>query len=133
MRGVVVLDVEDAAFLAEALRHDFAALQGCGIRPSPRVSLLQTTLAKSVADASESTQNTGADARCVGAQHDSGDTALYDLVDTQGAARILGCSQSNVRDLGRRGQLPRHRAGRGWVYPAAAVIARAERRAAKRG
>jgi hypothetical protein len=129
----VLLDVDDAAYLAETLKQDFAALAGVGIRPSERVTELQRKLVKAVANASESSRDTHVDVRLIGEQPDSAHTALYDLVDSGEAARILGCTPANVRDLGRRGQIPRHRAGRGWVYPATAVVARAERRAANRG
>jgi hypothetical protein len=73
-----------------------------------------------------------ADARKVDTQQDSDHLGLYDLVDTAEAAAILGCTPANVRDLARRGRLPRHRAGRGWVYPARSVVVLAEKRAAQR-
>lgn len=59
--------------------------------------------------------------------------AQYDLVDSREAARLLGITASGVRDLVYRGQLPGHRAGGRWLLPAAPVIERAERRAARRG
>ncbi|MFN6549497.1 helix-turn-helix domain-containing protein [Mycolicibacterium septicum] len=132
-RGVVLLDSNDAAYLAAALGRLSDALAGHGLRPSEQLVALRTKLAKACASASDSTPDTCADIRTVGAQQDSQHTALYDLVDTDEAARILGCTPANVRDLARRGRLPAHRAGRGWLYPAASVVARAEHRAAKRG
>ncbi|GAA2776916.1 helix-turn-helix domain-containing protein [Mycolicibacterium pallens] len=85
-----------------------------------------------VAKLALSQENTPPSARKVDAQQDSSHIAQYDLVGSREAASILGCTQSNVRDLARRGRLPRHRAGRGWVYPAASVVALAEKRAALR-
>ena len=132
LRGAVLLELPDATFLADALDHDFQALQSCGIQPSARLADFHQRLAKAVASASQPTGNTLAHASKVDTQQDSGHIALYDLVDTNGAAAIIGCTDSNVRDLGRRGRIPRHRAGRGWVYPAASVVSYAESRAAKR-
>lgn len=133
MRGVVLLDSNDALYLAEALGRLSDALAGQGLRPSEQLVALRTKLAKACASASDSGRNADADIRTVGAQQDSPHTALYDLVDSDEAAKILGCTPANVRDLARRGRIPAHRAGRGWLYPAASVVARAEHRASKRG
>lgn len=132
-RGVVLLDSNDAAYLTEALGRLSDALSGHGLRPSEQLVAFRSKLAKACASASDSGRNTDVDVRTVGAQQDSAHIALYDLVDSGEAARILGCTPANVRDLARRGRLPAHRAGRGWLYPAAAVVARSERQAAKRG
>jgi hypothetical protein len=130
LRGVVLLDADDARYLSRALDQ---LINMVGKEPNPTLQSATAKLAKAVASASEKGADTLAGVREVGAEQDSAHTALYDLVDSGEAAKILGCSAANVRDLGRRGRLPRHRAGPGWVYPAASVVALAERRAAKRG
>ena len=58
--------------------------------------------------------------------------AAYDLVDTAEAAAILGISPGGVRYLAEAGRIPAHRAGGRWLYPAEAVIERAERKSAGR-
>lgn len=128
MRGAVVLDAPTAALLVAVL----AELPQRGVHLNARLTDVQTQLRKACANASESRQNACADVRIPGAQPVSGQTAIYDLVNSREAAGILGCTAANIRDLARRGRLPRHRAGRGWVYPAVAVEALAAERAARR-
>lgn len=128
LRSVVLVDGADAQLLLKM----FDALRTRG----PITALaadLEARLRKAVVRVSENTANTDVDVRKVDEQQDSGDIAPYDLVDTAEAARILGCTPGNVRDLARRGRIPRHRAGGRWVYPARSVVIRAERQAAKRG
>ncbi len=132
MRGVVVLDSSDASYLAEALGRLSDALAEHGLRPSEQLSAMRVKLAKACANASDASKDTSVDVSKVGAQWDSAHTAAYDLVDSNEAARILGCTPANVRDLARRGRLPRHRAGGRWVYPARSVEQLAARRGAKR-
>lgn len=133
IKGVILIDTLDADYLVQTLNHDFAALAKQGLRPSERVMELHRCLTKAVANASDPAENACAHVSHVGTDADSSQTAPYDLVDTGEAARILGCTPANVRDLARRGRLRAHRAGRGWVYPAASVVALSERRAAQRG
>ena len=71
-------------------------------------------------------------ARSIARQPDSPDYRPYDLLDTAEAAAICGVTGGGVRDLARRGRLPAHRAGGRWLFPAVAVVAYAERRAARR-
>ncbi len=49
----------------------------------------------------------------------------HDLLSTEEAANLLGCSPSNVRDLARRGALPGHRAGGRWLLEREGVQLRA--------
>lgn len=127
VRGVL-LGAEDARFLVDAL--DALLVDR---RPSPRLADVIARLRRTAGKLASAQENTDAGARTFGAQQDSGHTAAYDLVDTGEAAAILGCTPANVRDLARRGRLPAHRAGRGWVYPARSVEVLAEQRAAHRG
>lgn len=133
LRGVVLLDSNDAAYVAEALSRFFKVLSDQGSRPSQQLVDTQSKLRKAAVSASVSVQNEGPRVRSLGQHHDPPQGGLYDLVDSVAAARILGCTPANVRDLARRGRLPAHRAGSRWLYPAAAVVERAELQAAKRG
>lgn len=132
LRGVVLLDAADAAYLCSALDQFSHVLSQHGMRPTEPFKAARARLAKAVAHVSVSPRNSDADARVVGNEQVPVDAGPYDLVDTDEAARILGCSTGNVRDLARRGKLAGHRASGRWLYPAAAVIARSERQA-KRG
>jgi excisionase family DNA binding protein len=58
--------------------------------------------------------------------------ATYDLMDTAEAAAILGITPGGVRYLADAGRIPAHRAGGRRLYPARAVVERAERQAARR-
>ncbi len=49
----------------------------------------------------------------------------HDLLSSEEAADLLGCSPSNVRDLARRGALPAHRSGGRWLLERDAVELRA--------
>jgi excisionase family DNA binding protein len=94
-----------------------------GVQPNARAADLIRRLRKSCADASARVQN----------PHAAPQHARYDLVDTREAAALLGISESGVRDLIRRGKLPGHRAAGRWLVPAASVVERAERKAARQG
>lgn len=128
INGVLLSDA-DARFLCAALD----ALLQDGRRPSPRLHDFIVNLRKSVEKLADSQADMLAGVRKLGGHEDSSHTAAYDLVDSAEAAAILGCGPANVRDLRRRGRLPCHRAGGRWLYPARAVVALAEQRAAKRG
>lgn len=123
----VLIDEGDVDFLIRM----FEQLPKHGIRVVGALAEFESKLRKACAHARHSDRDTLPDVRKVDSQPDSGHVALYDLVDSAEAARILGCTAANVRDLARRGRIPRHRAGRGWVYPAASVVALAEKRAAR--
>ena len=122
----VLLDAADADYLARAMKLLAALLEAKqGSRPSPRLVDLERRLSRASSDATRST--TGG---YVSGAKDSADRdalSAYEFVDTERAANILGCTPGNVRDLARRGRLPAVRSGGRWLYPAAAVVARAER------
>lgn len=124
----VLLAPEDARYLLDALD---ALLSDR--RASPRLADFVARLRRSAGKLSSTQDDTCVDVSKVGAQRDSVHTATYDLVDSGEAARILGCTPANVRDLASRGRLPRYQAGGRWVYPARSVEQLAARRAAKRG
>ncbi|MDC8982163.1 helix-turn-helix domain-containing protein [Mycobacterium marinum] len=123
----VMISVADARYVLAALE---ALLTGRS--PSAQLSQFIGQLRKTVVRASDSGSDTSVDVRKLGLQQDSGHHGLYDLVDSGEAAAIIGCTSANVRDLGKRGRIPRYLAGGRWVYPVASVIAWAERKAAKR-
>ncbi|SBS77353.1 conserved hypothetical protein [uncultured Mycobacterium sp.] len=123
----VLLEPADAGYLLDALD---ALLRDR--RPSPQLAQFIDRLRKTVAASGVSRPITGGHARKVGVLHDSQHYAPYDVLDTGEAATILGITPNGVRDLARRGVLPSHRAGGRYFYPAGAVVARAERQAAKR-
>lgn len=133
LRGVVLLDSNEARYVAEALARFLVVLGEHGLRASPTLLDAEARLRKAAVGASDSTRSASGGASGVGGHLSSSHSGVYDLVDSVEAAAILGCTPANVRDLARRGRLPAHRAGRGWVYPAQAVAERAERQAAKRG
>lgn len=123
----VYLTVDDAGYLADALDHVCRTAH-----PSARLADLARRLRKSCA-ALTPTQEIGRNhLRDVQSELDVSDHRAYDLLDTDEAARLLGCSAANVRDLVRRGRLPGHRAGNRWLLPARVVVERAERQAARR-
>lgn len=127
----VMLDADDARYALDA----FDALLR-DRRPSARLADFIGRLRRAVktgVSQPDSVVSAGEGARTVGTQPDSAHTAAYDLLDTAQAAAVLGISGNGVRDLIRRQVLPAHRAGGRWLLPAAPVIARAERQAARRG
>lgn len=124
----VLLSPDEARYAVAA----FDALLGDGRRATPRLAAFIDKLRKSGAPRQVSGALSGADARVVAPELDSLHATVYDLVDSSEAARILGITNSGVRDLCRRGALPGRRAGGRWVIPVAAVVARAERQAARR-
>ncbi len=122
-RGVF-LTLDDATYLADLLDRVCAST-----RPSARLTLL----AGQMRNASQSLAPAQAkDLRGLVSRPDPRQHATYDLVDVKEAARILGCTPANVRDLIARGRLAGHRAGRNWLLPARLVVERAERQAARR-
>jgi hypothetical protein len=121
--GVLLTD-DDARYLADVLD---AACRS--MRPSPRVAQLTARLRKTVS--ASASANKTANAR---ANHDDpGEVRAHDLLTAGEAAAILGCTTANLRYLRARGHLPAYRAGGRWLYPAAPVVARAERKSARQG
>jgi excisionase family DNA binding protein len=123
-----LLSSEDADYVAKALDLLRGILTDQGSRPTPRLDAVAEKLRRTVAKTGVSGPKTGADARFVASQGNSADHQGYAFVDTDQAARILGCSTNNVRDLARRGALPARQAGGRWIFDAEAVMRRAERR-----
>lgn len=124
----VFIDLDEARYLVEVLEQ--AARIG---RPSARVADVTRRLRRTCdkAAAASATANESANGRDT--QPNTGDIRAHDLLTAGEAARVIGCTPANVRWLRQRGHLPAHRAGSRWLYPAAAVIGYAERRAARRG
>ncbi|KUH89803.1 helix-turn-helix domain-containing protein [Mycobacterium sp. IS-1556] len=127
LRGVF-LDAEDADYVVRAL--ELLARTG---RPSARLEHVTARLRKTVAALTVQNRNGSETASLVGTAANSRNPARYDLVTTGEAARILGITPNGVRYLARQGRLPAHHTGTRWLYPALAVVERAERQAAKRG
>ncbi|MCW2685513.1 MAG: hypothetical protein JWR37_403 [Mycobacterium sp.] len=121
--GVFISD-DDARLLADVL--DTACRQ---MRPAARVADLARRLRLTV-DSSSASANRTQTGRA--GSPDPGDIRAYDLLGPAEVAAVLGCSVSNVRYLRRRGLLPAHRAGSRYLFPAATVVARAERIAARK-
>ena len=122
----VLLDASDADYLARAMKLLAALLAKQGSRPSPRLVDLERRLSRASSDATRSATSGYASGAKDSADRDA--LSAYEFVDTERAANILGCTPGNVRDLARRGRLPAIRSGGRWLYPAAAVVARAESR-----
>jgi hypothetical protein len=119
---------------AEDVRYTLRAFDALlrGRRPSAELAAFIDRLGRTVATTGVSSRDTGTQARQVGSGDNSGQPAMYDVLDTAEAAAILGITTNGVRDLARRGVLPAKRAGGRWLYGAHAVVSRAERRAANR-
>lgn len=124
-RGVL-LDMSEAAVLVATIDD---LCRRAGRQPTGRLGPLITKLRRAVAQTGDSATKT---ARLFGTVANPAEDCTYELVTTGDAARILGCTPNNVRDLRRRGQLPALHTGTRWLYPARLVIDRAERRATRR-
>lgn len=121
----VLLDAADADYLARALALFEEVLAKQGSRPSPRLVDLERRLSRASSDATRSTTGENVSGATDSTQREV--LSAYEFLDSERAADILGCTPGNVRDLARRGRIPAiHTHGR-WLYPAAAVVARAER------
>lgn len=120
----VHLSVQDVRALLDLL--DAAAVHAV---PGARAVDVTRKLRKSVERLMRTTggAQSGVTTHAESVQH-----AAYDLVDTAQAASILGITPNGVRYLADAGRIPAHRAGGRWLYPARAVVERAERQAARR-
>jgi hypothetical protein len=103
-----------------------------GRRPSAQLAAFVDKLRKSGAAAYASALQADTRVSHISELRDPAHPAKHDLVDTAEAATILGVSPAGVRDLCRRGRLAGYRAGGRWLCPVGAVVARAERQAARR-
>lgn len=122
----VLLGADEARFLVGALDTFGQVLAERGSRPSPKLVDLQRRLSRAVTDVTRRKADVGVSSAVP--QPDWDASSAHEFLDSERAAAILGCTPGNVRDLARRGSLPAiHTTGR-WLYPAAAVVERAERR-----
>ncbi|SON62269.1 hypothetical protein MSIMFI_03794 [Mycobacterium simulans] len=127
----VVLDPAELSFIAGVLDELCRRISAePGRRPAPKLEQFAAQLRKCSAGATNATNGV----TNVGVRQDSGHAGPYDLdlLDSAEAGRILGISAAGVRAAARRGRLPAHRPGGRWLFPAAAVVARAERNAARK-
>jgi hypothetical protein len=123
----VFITADDAALLADVL--DTACRT---MRPSARVADLARRLRQTVDRAAPASDGANGSANARAPQPDPGDIRAHDLLTAGDAARVIECTTANIRYLREHGHLPAHRAGSRWLYPAAAVVDYAERRASKR-
>ncbi|SOX53703.1 DNA-binding protein [Mycobacterium ahvazicum] len=119
---------DDADYVLRALQLLTDLLGKQGSRPTPRLAAVTDRIAKTVVSTDVSRPNVSGNVRNPRVQPNSGDDTGYALIDTAAAARILGCTPGNVRDLRRRGVLSGYRVGGRWAYPAEAVMRRAAER-----
>ncbi len=135
--GTVQLDAEDAEYLARALALLPNLMAESRRQPAPRLLAAIAEFSKTSAAAVEAARNASPNGReqpsCAAAQCDSAQAEPYATVSTGEAARILGITSSAVRQLAQRGAIRARRPAGRWLLDAAAVVARAERHAARRG
>lgn len=130
--GCVVIEVAAGVHLSVAdVRVLLDVLDAAAVHadPGPRAAHVIRQLRKSVERLTHTTRNAQSS---VTFDPESVQHAAYDLVDTAEAAAILGITPGGVRYLADAGRIPAHRAGGRWLYPARAVVHRAERQAARR-
>lgn len=140
VRGVL-LDPGDAEFVIRALELLAKALPASGSTAAPRLLAVTADLRRktkaiagdSVAVGSPNTRSAGGCAPG-GADrpHDSDHDDATATIGTAAAARILGVTPSAVRQLAARGTLGSARPAGRWLHSTAAVVARAELKAARR-
>ncbi|WP_083198678.1 helix-turn-helix domain-containing protein [Mycobacterium malmoense] len=124
--------IDDALFIADRLDEICDRTN-----PAPaRLAHLSRRLRQACVSLTPTQENTAPERpnhlRGVPFDPDPSDYARYGLVETDEAARTLGCSTANVRDLIRRGRLPARHVGRRWLVSSRAVVELAERKAAGR-
>lgn len=132
----VLIDDREAAFLIGALDLLTRLLadqrDGHGHRtpsqPSQRLAAVTAKLRRVAAVGSQTEETTSAR---VTPHTDVEQHAAHEVTPAV-AARILGCTTRNARDLAARGRIPARRVGGRWVLDAAAVDHYGERRAAGR-
>jgi Helix-turn-helix domain len=135
-RGLLVIEAVAGVLLApDDAQYVLDAFDSLLIdrRPSAQLADFIARFRRTAVKSGVSSAKTGVDASKFGIQQDSAHHAPYDVLDSGQAAAIIGITASGVRDLARRKAIPAHRAGGRWLYPAPAVVAYAERRAARRG
>jgi hypothetical protein len=122
----VLLDVDEARYLAGALDHLCKVLRDNGQRPRPRLESLQAKLSTAIA-----VQTNSGNGSCAEGSGENSDD-LGHVLGTRDAARILAVSPNGARDLARRGKIRARFTGTRWFYSAADVECYAEARAERR-
>lgn len=121
-RPGVVFDLEDAQFVARALAHLVGEIdRDRGRVASARLTAVAERVRRACENASRTAGSASRGASSALAEPEPPDHGPYDWITAAEAARVLGCTPSNVRDRARRGTLPARRAGGRWVLPAAAI------------
>jgi excisionase family DNA binding protein len=144
----VLLDADEATYLCHALdllaqlmaeQRDVHG-QPTPSQPTPRLVATTAKLRRTVAslalrdpapDDGRCPEPPAQTASLRAPQRDSVDAGPHDL-GTGEAARIIGCTPGNVRDLARRGRLAATDTGTRWRFDSAAVTDYAARRAASK-
>lgn len=129
----VLLDADEADYLARALDLLARLLAGQRSHPSARLVAVTAKLRKSTETTHVSARSVGETARKFAAQRDSVNDPAHAVMGTGDAARVLGITPNAARDLARRQRIPAQHTGTRWRFDASAVIVEAERRAAKQG
>ncbi|MEV6096033.1 helix-turn-helix domain-containing protein [Nocardia sp. NPDC051981] len=128
-RPGVVLDLDDAAWVARALAHLVDRInRDPGVVPGARLVAVTERLTRACEIARRTTSAASHGASSALVEPEAADDAAYEWITAVEAARILGCSPANVRDRAQRGTLPARRAGGRWVLPAAAIERAAQQR-----
>lgn len=128
----ILLDVDEAAYIARALELLAQLLAERRSQPTPRLAAVTARLTKTAENGSAATHNGSNRGSSTPSRHDSRHHLDYALISTRDAAAQLETGERNIRDLIHRGRLPARRAGGRWLVDAAAVELRAERKAARR-
>lgn len=129
----VLLDADEASYLARALDLLAKLLAEQRSHPTARLTAVTTKLRKAAENAGDSARSVSGTARKIAAQQDSVDDPVHATLGTSEAARILGITPNAARDLARRRRIPAEHTGTRWRFDAAAVIVEAERRTVDQG
>ena len=121
------LDPADVQYLAALLVSMRQRLARYGVTTSAQATTFMDQVCSAAARFEE--QNRSVNGTPSGVETSDGPALSHDLIGTAEAAAILGIGTAGVRQLGRRGTLTGYRAGGRWLFAAADVVRRAERRA----
>jgi Helix-turn-helix domain len=119
----VLLDLDEAAYLAGALSRYCEILRADGKQARPRLESLRAKLSTAA-----TVQTTSAGAGCAAHSAENGDDIGH-VIGTGAACQLLGISPNGVRDLARRGRIRARQTGTRWFYSAADAERYAEDRA----
>lgn len=139
VRGVL-LDPGDAEYVAKALELLVKVLPAAGSTATPRLlavtaDLRRKTKAAAAGSVAVGPPNATEAGTCAPGRPDRPHDSHHDApatIGTAAAARILGVTPSAVRQLAARGTLGSARPAGRWLHSTAAVVARAELKAARR-